>query len=1101
MGRGSGTFERLLDKATSQLLLETDWESILQICDLIRQGDTQAKYAVSSIKKKVNDKNPHVALYALEVMESVVKNCGQTVHDEVANKQTMEELKELLKRQVEVSVRNKILHLIQAWAHAFRNEPKYKVVQDTYQIMKVEGHVFPEFKESDAMFAAERAPDWVDAEECHRCRVQFGVMTRKVSARPGSTCGCHHEHEAPVPAPRPLPLVGTCWCGQRGAPVVTALRRSPGKAAARGDTQCLCPGAWVCAASANSPGAGSPAASARRPPSSPRVLPDRPPQESLLFRHVFGDVFFEICRPLPQVEAVFERSEGASVASWAHLLPSGRAVLGRWGGREGPAGPDPPVSQHHCRACGQIFCGKCSSRCSTIPKFGIEKEVRVCEPCYEQLNKKAEGKAASTELPPEYLTSPLSQQSQLPPKRDETALQEEEELQLALALSQSEAEEKERTRQKSAYAAYPKAEPASVASSAPPASSLYSSPVVSPPQLARPLDPLPGRALHPSKDLRVSRAGAACGLEALLSRLQTPHSPPGRRRGAWGQRCRACLWLRGRGRTALRAPPKVCEKGAPEVWKVTRQPCGLCVGLRAACHPPPGVSWGLVLSPSGLGRAPASLRRPLTAARPERRWPGLPLLRRGPSRPASPQNSSAPLAEDIDPELARYLNRNYWEKKQEEARKSPTPSAPVPLAEPAAQPGEGHAVPASVETPLPEGDPQPVTPAGGPFGEYQNGESEESHAQFLKALQNAVSTFVNRVRSNHVRGRSITNDSAVLSLFQSINGMHPQLLELLNQLDERRLYYEGLQDKLAQIRDARGALSALREEHREKLRRAAEEAERQRQIQLAQKLEIMRQKKQEYLEVQRQLAIQRLQEQEKERQLRLEQQKQTIQMRAQMPAFSLPYAQLQAMPSAGGVLYQPSGPASFAGTFSPAGSVEGSPMHTVYMSQPAPAAGGPYPSLPGAAADPSMVGAYMYPAGATGAQTAPPGPAGPTASPAYSSYQPSPAQAYQNVASQPPQSLPAVSQPPQAGALGYVGGQAVSVGYQPYGMQGLLTALPGQDAPLPPPQQPYLTGQQPVYQQMAPSGGPPQQQPPVAQQPPAQGPPAQGSEAQLISFD
>lgn len=42
-------------------------------------------------------------------------------------------------RQVEVNVRNKILYLIQAWAHAFRNEPKYKVVQDTYQIMKVEG--------------------------------------------------------------------------------------------------------------------------------------------------------------------------------------------------------------------------------------------------------------------------------------------------------------------------------------------------------------------------------------------------------------------------------------------------------------------------------------------------------------------------------------------------------------------------------------------------------------------------------------------------------------------------------------------------------------------------------------------------------------------------------------------------------------------------------------------------------------------------------------------------------------------------------------------------------------------------------------------------
>lgn len=62
------------------------------------------------------------------------------------------------------------------------------------------------------------------------------------------------------------------------------------------------------------------------------------------------------------------------------------------------------------------------------------------------------------------------------------------------------------------------------------------------------------------------------------------------------------------------------------------------------------------------------------------------------------------------------------------------------------------------------------------------------------------------------------------------------------------MYYEGLQDKLAQVRDARAALNALRDEHREKLRRAAEEAERQRQIQLAQKLEIMRQKKQVMME-------------------------------------------------------------------------------------------------------------------------------------------------------------------------------------------------------------------------------------------------------------
>uniref|UniRef100_A0A3B1JNS7 Hepatocyte growth factor-regulated tyrosine kinase substrate n=1 Tax=Astyanax mexicanus TaxID=7994 RepID=A0A3B1JNS7_ASTMX len=659
-------------------------------------------------------------------------------------------------KQTEPNVRNKILYLIQAWAHAFRNEPKYKVVQDTYQIMKVEGHVFPEFKESDAMFAAERAPDWVDAEECHRCRVQFGVMTRK----------------------------------------------------------------------------------------------------------------------------------------------------------------------HHCRACGQIFCGKCSSKYSTIPKFGIEKEVRVCEPCFEQLNKKAEGKTSSSgpaELPPEYLTSPLAQQSQMPPKRDEAALQEEEELQLAIALSQSEAEEKERMRQKNTFCVYPKADPTPVTSSAPPVSTLYSSPV----------------------------------------------------------------------------------------------------------------------------------------------------------------NSSAPSAEDVDPELARYLNRTYWEKKQEEVRKSPTPSAPapVPLAEPlpVSQPVESHA---------------PVQPIN-IVEQYQNGESEENHEQFLKALQNAVTTFLNRMKSNHMRGRSITNDSAVLSLFQSINNMHPQLLDILNQLDEKRLYYEGLQDKLAQVRDARAALNALRDEHREKLRRAAEEAERQRQIQLAQKLEIMRQKKQEYLEMQRQLAIQRLQEQEKERQLRLEQQKHTIQMRAQMPAFSLPYAQMQSLPPnvAGGVVYPPAGPPSYPGTFSPAGSVEGSPMHGVYLNQPG-QTGGPYQAMPVSATDPNMVNAYMYQTAGAGGQPPAPGQAPPTTNPAYTSYQPTPTQGYQNVVSQ-AQSMPPMSQAPPTNGMAYMG-------YQPYSMQNMMSALPGQD-PNMPPQQPYMPGQQPMYQQMAPPGGP-QQQPQSQQQPPQQAPPG-SAEAQLISFD
>lgn len=101
-----------------------------------------------------------------------------------------------------------------------------------------------------------------------------------------------------------------------------------------------------------------------------------------------------------------------------------------------------------------------------------------------------------------------------------------------------------------------------------------------------------------------------------------------------------------------------------------------------------------------------------------------------------------------------------------------------------------------------------------------------------------------------------------------------RLLRYIQEQDDSRVYYEGLQDKLTQMKDARAALDALREEYKEKLRRRAEEAERQRQMLMAQKLAIMRKKKQEYLQYQRQLALRKIQEQEREMQMRQEQQKQ-----------------------------------------------------------------------------------------------------------------------------------------------------------------------------------------------------------------------------------
>ncbi|CAB0010366.1 unnamed protein product [Nesidiocoris tenuis] len=191
MFRGSSNFEKLLDKATSPLKLEPDWPVIIQICDQIRQGDVEPKFALSCIKKKMTNVNPHVVMFGLDVLESCVKNCGAPVHDEIGTKPFMESMRETIKTTQHENARNKLLELIQAWAHAFRNSPKYRCVQDTVNILKADGYKFPTLKESDAMFKADTAPEWADGDCCHRCRIQFSVIQRKHHCRACGQVFCH----------------------------------------------------------------------------------------------------------------------------------------------------------------------------------------------------------------------------------------------------------------------------------------------------------------------------------------------------------------------------------------------------------------------------------------------------------------------------------------------------------------------------------------------------------------------------------------------------------------------------------------------------------------------------------------------------------------------------------------------------------------------------------------------------------------------------------------------------------------------------------------------------------------------------------------------
>lgn len=236
---------------------------------------------------------------------------------------------------------------------------------------------------------------------------------------------------------------------------------------------------------------------------------------------------------------------------------------------------------------------------------------------------------------------------------------------------------------------------------------------------------------------------------------------------------------------------------------------------------------------------------------------------------ASSPSTAAPKGiapEELDPELVRYLDRDYWEQKEKEK---------------AAEKSSKNTTKIKNEAPVAEAT-SPPTQSKMVLRTNVVAQSDTDLDEFVTTLKTQLEIFVNRMKSNSSRGRSITNDSSVQTLFMNTMAMHSKLLKHIQDQEDKRVHYEGLQDKLAQVKDARAALEALREEERERKRREAEEAERLRQNQMREKLELMRKKKTEYLQYQRQLALQRMQEQEREMMLRQEQSRQQYQQQQQM---------------------------------------------------------------------------------------------------------------------------------------------------------------------------------------------------------------------------
>eukprot|EP00127_Corallochytrium_limacisporum_P002576 Clim_evm12s134 gene=Clim_evmTU12s134 len=179
-----GNFAGLLEKATSDTLVESDLALNLEICDQIRGDHVQPAAAVRAIKERLQVPDPNVVLLTLTVLEYCAKNCGGLFNRELAKEEFVDELKLLVRRNA--LVRDRVLELLKSFSVAFKDENGFENLVKAVPELTAEGYKFPSVDESAIMFSTDGPPAWVDDVKCYNCRSAFTMINRKHHCR---NCG------------------------------------------------------------------------------------------------------------------------------------------------------------------------------------------------------------------------------------------------------------------------------------------------------------------------------------------------------------------------------------------------------------------------------------------------------------------------------------------------------------------------------------------------------------------------------------------------------------------------------------------------------------------------------------------------------------------------------------------------------------------------------------------------------------------------------------------------------------------------------------------------------------------------------------------------
>ncbi|WFD01689.1 hypothetical protein MOBT1_000365 [Malassezia obtusa] len=140
MFKAPNPYEDLVARATDEGLTSENWHLNLDLCDKLSDGDeSNARLMIAAVQRRLTHKNTNVQLYALTLTDMLSKNCGASVHHEIASRTFMQTLSRLVvDRTTHTLVKKRVLTLLREWANEYKNDDTLSLVADTMHELKGE---------------------------------------------------------------------------------------------------------------------------------------------------------------------------------------------------------------------------------------------------------------------------------------------------------------------------------------------------------------------------------------------------------------------------------------------------------------------------------------------------------------------------------------------------------------------------------------------------------------------------------------------------------------------------------------------------------------------------------------------------------------------------------------------------------------------------------------------------------------------------------------------------------------------------------------------------------------------------------------------------